>query len=73
MLSKSNMNHSWGGTAQKQLGNFRSYPVVFDMPNSDQYDILHNRRYVVGLSVLSIYRTLLGLPQTSSLEHRMVL
>ena len=65
MLSKSNINHSWGGTAQKQLGNFVSYPVVFYMPN---YDILHNCRYV-GLSALSIYRTLLGLPQASSLEH----
>ena len=46
MLSKSNMNHSWGGTAQKQLGNFGSYPVVFDMPNSDRYNILHNCQYV---------------------------
>ena len=49
MLSKSNMNHSWGGTVQKQLGNFGSYPVVFDMPNSIQYFAQLSICWLIGL------------------------
>ena len=53
ILSKSNMNHSWGGTAQKKLGNFGSYPVVFDMPNPDRYFAQLPICWLIGLIDIS--------------------